>query len=265
MWDPLAEVKYLANSPHRVAVLGTLARSPATRSEIREATGVSQATLSRLLAGFHARGWIEVRDRTYRLTPYGRELSAGITELVGCVDRNRWLHRIAEWLPIEEMGLDLERFGDASVTVPTPVDPTAPMRRATELIESADDVRTLSSGLAPPVIQANWECVVHGTQRVESVRTSEMVRMIGENPRYRTWIRETRESGRATLYCYDTTPPYNLAVLEGSRVFFGAVDADGNILALVETDDESVLAWATATIDAFREESVPLSVEDFPG
>ncbi|MDX1748305.1 MAG: hypothetical protein R3324_20410, partial [Halobacteriales archaeon] len=263
MWDPLDDINYLANSPHRIRVLTHLAEAPATRRDLQTHTEFSRATLSRILAEFRERGWIVEDGQTYELTPFGRELADRFSDLMELVETHQKLRQIGEWLPLDRMDVDLDRFGDATATVPTPSDPIGPMRRATELTTEAYHYRALSSGLAPTILQANWEATVRGDQTVEAVRTRDQFEAIREDSQYRTWIRETLESGCAELYSYDGTHPYNLAILDESTVFLGVVDDDGQLLALLETDDEAVLAWANDTIDAYRDESEPLTPDDF--
>jgi DNA-binding IclR family transcriptional regulator len=57
--DALADVDYLSRSDNRVTLLDALAEGAATRRALAEETGVSRATLDRIVTEFEERDWAE--------------------------------------------------------------------------------------------------------------------------------------------------------------------------------------------------------------
>jgi uncharacterized protein YerC len=53
----LEEIEFLAHSPNRIRVLDALIAEPMERHDIEDGTGVSRATLARILADFKNEGW----------------------------------------------------------------------------------------------------------------------------------------------------------------------------------------------------------------
>lgn len=56
------EIAFVANSARCVGVLEALAAGPQTRAELRDATGASAPTMSRVLSDFSDRRRVEQRD-----------------------------------------------------------------------------------------------------------------------------------------------------------------------------------------------------------
>lgn len=82
----LDDVRFLARSAHRVTVLSLLADEEMTRPSIRDVTGISQATLGRVLDGFLERNCATKTGQLYRLSPSGKVLAEKFTGLLVTVE-----------------------------------------------------------------------------------------------------------------------------------------------------------------------------------
>ena len=78
---PLEDIRFLADSENRFTALEVLAAGPRTRSELRDATGASKATISRLLGDFESRGWVSRNGSRYALTPLGEYVASAFVDL----------------------------------------------------------------------------------------------------------------------------------------------------------------------------------------
>ena len=115
MYSSLDDVEFLSRSQSRVAVLDALNEKPPTRDELKKATEASRTTLSRTLADFEDRGWIERPDRGYALTPVGSFIASEVTRLLENIETAKQLDGTLGWLTTDEFDFDLRRLRDADV------------------------------------------------------------------------------------------------------------------------------------------------------
>jgi DNA-binding transcriptional ArsR family regulator len=262
MDTPLDAVRFLAGSQNRVRVLERLRDSPASRDELVEEMGVSRPTLSRTLAGLEDRGWITRRGADCEITPLGAFFVDAFATLLEAARTAEKLRGVEPWLPTEEIGVGLGRFEDAAVTSVTPADPTAPIRRAAALARAADDVRCLTNSFVPPIAAVLQERTVHGGQTVVAVITDGVVRTIESDPEISRATRDAIEAG-AAFYRLDDHHPYNAAVVDGTTVALAAVDDEGIVRGLVETDDAAIRSWVDATIERHRQAASSIEPDTF--
>ena len=100
MSAPLDDIRFLADSGNRVQAVEALAEKPRTRPELRDTTGASAATISRMLRAFGSRGWVYRDGSRYALTPLGTYVASTFGELhdrmttahnlTGCPCISRW-------------------------------------------------------------------------------------------------------------------------------------------------------------------------------
>jgi predicted transcriptional regulator len=201
--SPIDDIAFLARSDHRVDVLGELAERHRTRRELRESTGIIQPTLGRVLTGFEDRDWIRTDGSTYSLTPFGALLAEQFDELVDVVDTMRAFQDVSRWLPLDEMDIDLRRFGQARITTPSATDATAHLRREEELASNADSLRHLCSSSFPPSIHSYRDRIVEGGQRFEAVITADALDAAAAHSETAGWVRDIVGADSATVYRYN--------------------------------------------------------------
>lgn len=260
MDDPLADVAFLASSVNRVRALDTLADGPHDRDELQDALGISRVTVTRILDGFETRGWIAHEERAYRATPLGDVVAAEFGDFLDTVATMRRLSAVFPWFP-DDFDVDLQRLADARITVPSPSDSVAPVRRAAELMGETDAVRGLASGIAPDALKANRDAVVERGQSFEIVFSTDVLDVIRADPTMAGWLRELLDAG-GRVYGHE-----NVECLAGEfdreTVMVGLSDETGVPHALVESDDEAMCAWFQATFESYRGEAESVSSDAF--
>lgn len=254
----IADVAFLARSDHRVCVLGELAAGDRTRTELREATGIIQPTLGRILTDFEDRGWLRREGSTYSLTPFGALLAEQFAELVAVVDTMREFRDVARRLPLDEMDVDLRRFGRARITTPSETDAMAHLRREEELAEGAESLRHLCSSAFPPHIKTYRDRIVEGGQRFEAVITGDALDAASEDPETAGWVRDIAEADGASIYRYDGPVAYQLGVADETALIV-PLDEAGAPCAVVETEDDVIRRWVDDELDAVRSKSTLLA------
>ncbi len=262
MGTALDDIAFLARSPNRFAVLEALATGSLDRRELMDDVGISRATLGRIFADLQERGWIEQADGRFRTTALGDIVAtefANTRETISTVEK---LGAIAQWLPTDEFDFDLRRLGDARITVPTQSDPLAPVRRAVDRVRTADHVLLVTPATAPENLAVMVDRVESGTLSMDIVMSRTLLETVSANDTMRVEFARLFDSERTTVYRYDGEISFIVAVVDDT-VDIAISDDEGIPRALIESDDESVHAWATERFDSYRRRSEAISDDDW--
>ena len=263
--EPLDDVAFLARSPHRVAVLDSLADGPRTRPVLHEETGVSQPTLGRILGSFEGRNWVERDGREYALTPWGGLLAEEFGDLIGTVETIQRLGDVVRRLPTDGMDFDVRRLGSATVTTPEPGDVFRHVRRFEEVVFGATHVRLLTDTMAADSLAKLHDRVQRAPDDlfVESVLTADALTQALDDPALAGLVRDLVRSGRTPVYEFDGSIPQPLGLADGVGLL-APTDEHGIPGALVESEDEVVRAWLTERLDDHRDRATRLTDDDLP-
>lgn len=253
-------VRFTARSENRIEVLSTLAGAPWTRPELQEETGIPRATVSRILADFRDRDLVVREGHRYRTTPLGDVLAAGYASLVASVESARPLQTLSAWLPLDELGVEFDALADAEVTLPTPTDPTAPVRRVAAVTGAAEHVRTACYSVVHPPILASLRGIDERGQRLEGVVDAGVLDVFAADPDLAELARGLFESDGAELYLAAAEIDPQLIVADRVTMFL-VTDEEGLIQGLVETGEESIRRWAEARFESAKEDAEPLDPE----
>lgn len=259
----LDDIAFLARSPNRVAVLETLSSGPHDRAELQAATDIPRPTVGRIVNEFQARGLVSQRGNQYTTSPLGEFLATEFQSLLDGAETMRKLRGVVEWLPTDEFDFTLDRFADATITTPRPGDPTAPVRRAAALTHETDHIRFLCTAFVPSMYEALWQQTVHEEQTAVGLMGNELIDTLCEDPEMVTMICDIIDSGRATLYRCDDPYPCDIAVFDETVAGILLFDDDGHAHAVIDTADEAIRSWVTATIDAHQREAHRLDSDAF--
>lgn len=253
---------FLARSENRLATLRALSSEPRRRSAIQDATGIPRATLSRILADCRDRDLVERTGPEYALTPLGDRLVDELEGLFASIDRSRALQTLAAGLPIDDLDVDLFDVEDLSVTLPTRLDPMAPVRRAADVVESADVVRGFCYSLLHAPILAMTRDIVDSGGRFEGVVSADILSAVASDPELVGPVQALLRTGQAELQIYQGGIETQFILTE-DRVLFLVADAEGAIQGLVETTDPALRPWAEARFAAHRAAAEPLDPDAF--
>lgn len=260
MESSIALVSFVTRAESRIDVLLTLATGPQTRPKLQDETDIPRATLSRILADFRDCGLATREGHQYQTTPLGDLVAAELQTLFESIESTRALQTLAEWLPLDDLGIDFDRLATAEVSLPTPIDPMSPVKRAAAVVEDAEHVRTFCySVIHAPILAALRGVSRHG-QHVEGVIAAGVLEVVRDTPELAESAQELFESGDVELYIYDQGIEPQLIIADG-RTMFLVTDEEGAIQGLVETDDDAVLPWAETTFESLKREADPLDPE----
>jgi predicted transcriptional regulator len=255
------EVNFLADSVYRSAILARLHEGPCTRAELRTDTGVSSATLSRVLRAFEDRDWIARSEQRYELTPPGVLVAVGFDDLLRLMEIERKLRGVWRGIPAALLELDVEWVVETAVTLPNRHNPLAPMDRAADIDYAAARSRLLTHALPDPCLGAHRRGITTGSHRLEAVVTRDVARTLAGTP-HAPWIEDVLATDRLDVFVTDAEVPHVIGINDDT-VYFGVDDEKGAPLALIETGDETVRVWAEWTFESHRREAFPLAPDEF--
>lgn len=257
MNSPLDSIRFLADSEHRPVVLDTLADGPTSRTILREVTGASSATVGRILGDFTDRGWVRREGEQYELTKLGAFVAEKFTDLHEGMTAAQDLQTLLPWIPLDEMGIDVDNLAGARVTLAD--DPIAMTSRLREIELGAGHTRSFSKLFPEACVDARHQAVVEGSQTYEVVFAAGFDSGLG--PKAVEKFAELLAHDRTTAYLYEGEMPL-VAFLNRDNVCLLVQGEQQTTIGLVETDDQAVLDYAEAKFEEYRKQATPFTVED---
>ncbi|ELZ25091.1 DNA-binding protein [Halosimplex carlsbadense 2-9-1] len=257
----LEDVEFLALSANRVAVLQSLAAESRSRSDLATETGASQATLGRILADFEDRSWVRRTEGAYEATATGRLVADAFSDLLEALDLERDLRDIVAYLPTDELGFDLARLTDATITVPTGTRPNAPVQRLLDLQRDATDVRAFSHAFNEQTLSLTAERAAAGDLQFRGVFSPGAVEALASDATLRQHLLTLVDAEAAAVRVRSAGVPVAGTVADG-RVHLLVRDDNGVLRASVDTDDPAVREWAERAFERYWAEASPLDRTD---
>lgn len=251
--DPLEVVEFLARSPNRVNVLDLLTNGPYDRYALEEETGVSRATLGRILEDFEERNWVLESDRTYQTTPLGAYVAETFMDLLQRFEPIPSLNEVAQWFPEEGFDFDLGCLAGAEVVRPSKREALAPTNHIAKRLRTSERVRLLTYAVLPNLMEVCWRGTVDGTLELVSILDHNALERLATDPQVTDRAREMIETGQAEIVVYDGEIPSTVFIVD-ETVLLCLSGGEGAPQAVIETDDETVLSWAESTIEDYRRE-----------
>ncbi|QLH84403.1 helix-turn-helix transcriptional regulator [Halosimplex pelagicum] len=257
----LDDVEFLALSANRVAVLRALAEGSRSRSDLAAETGASQATLGRILSDFEDRSWVRRAEGAYEATATGRLVADAFSDLLEALELERDLRDIVAYLPTEELGFDLARLTDATITVPTGTRPNAPVQRLLDLQRDAADVRAFSHAFNEQTLSLTAERAAAGDVRFRGVFSPEAVEALTDDAALRRHLLTLVDADDAAVRVRSAGVPVAGTVADG-RVHLLVRDDSGVLRASIDTDDDTVREWADDAFERYWAAATPLDRDD---
>jgi predicted transcriptional regulator len=261
MESALSEIEFLALSPNRVAVLRRLARDRHTRTDLAVATGASQATLGRILRDFEDRSWIRRVDGGYVATATGELVADGFLDLLEIMEIEGELRPIVRYLPTDALGVDLRRFEDATITVPSGTKPNAPVKRVLDILRTAESVRVFSHAFNEGSLTVIEERASAGEMTFRGVFSRRALDAVADDDGLRRRLDSLLDTPAAKVRVRDGEIPLAVTVADGV-VHMLLRDTNGVLQASVDTDDAAVRSWAMETFGGYWEAAEPVDRDE---
>lgn len=258
--DALEHIAYLARSENRVQILEALSREPYSRRDLVDDTGVSSATVGRVLTELQSLGWAERTREGYVTTPAGTQVIAEVEPFVGAMETIQYLGDAVGWIPTDELDIGLHHFSDVTVRRPERYDPADITDFFVDRLQDISSFRTLTH-LVP--IEAKERIMLDGVRSgrltIDLVITGRLLDYLREHPDHRARWTELLEAG-ATAYQYDAPIPCNLFILGDLVVLADSHSNSGHPYACLVSEKPTIRAWAHDLIDRYRLKADPITV-----
>jgi predicted transcriptional regulator len=263
--DPsLEEIDFIARSGHRAGVMEELTDGPRERRALREATGASSPTMSRILTDFEDRRWIVRDGPRYELTSLGEFVADRFLDLRAAMDIERKLRDVWQWLPREMEDFSVDLFADAVVSYPGPGYPYEPVERLTHLIENTTRLRGFDSIVFKSINNETvCQAVIDGMELEYVYSPTALEQTFAWNPER---VMEIASRDHCTVYVHEDLP-------DRSRCGLGIVDdragicchdaETGALTAVIDTAAPAAREWAISTFERIRDEAKPVEPRAF--
>lgn len=274
--EALEPLDYITRSEHRVQVLEALTETipkpgldtPSYEPrELRDMTGASEATVSRILNEFDERGWSERNAiGEYTATPVGQSIAIVFTPLLDSMEVIQHLGDAVALLPFNELSISMEHFRDATVREPSGPQPRDFGAFLIELLSDSSILYSLTYVPAPAgLAEEVTEQITIGSCDSITIYPEHIIDFFVDA----SW-KTTRDQILAQLdagakwYIYDGHIPCNIFIFDETVVFENSQVNDLRAGTAIVTKDEVVREWALKVFDRYQEESAEIAVEDLP-
>lgn len=272
----LEPLDYLTRSKHRVQVLEALTETipkPGLDTpgyeprELRDMTGASEATVSRILKEFDERGWGE-RNATgeYTATPVGQSIAIVFAPLHDSMEVIQHLGDAVAVLPFNELTISMEHFRDATVREPTGPQPRDFGAFLIGLLSDSSMLYSLTYVPAPAgLAEEVTEQITIGSLDSTTIYPEHIIGFFVDA----SW-KTTREQILAQLdagaewYTYNGHISCNIFIFDETVVFENSQVNDVKAGTAIVTTDDAVREWALNVFERYQEESIEFAVEDLP-
>lgn len=262
----LEDISYLSRSANRVVMLKELTEGQYSRRTLANRTGVSRATLDRIINELEERGWAKrTTEGKYAATAHGRHLMRRFRPFLESVETLHRLDDALPWLPIDELSIGLEHFSDAVVRRPESEDPVEAIGFINDLLGNASEFRVLAH-LAPPEPLGTTlhERVTAGRMAMDGVITDELLKLLASTPKRAKRWRALVESG-SDLRQHEGPIPCNLWIFDETVLIkkSGPEPIDESYGVPIVSENDTVRSWAHDLIDGWLEAASPIDGSAF--
>lgn len=262
--DILEDIAYLSRSGNRLAVLELLTMEPHTPREVREAVDASRSTIRRIIAELVERGWAErSADGDIVATVTGEHVVTAFTPLIGSMRAIRDLDDAVDWLPADELSIDLHYFSDATVRRGERNSPSAEASYLHDRLRDASSLVNLTS-VGPPLsmMETTRDGVVSGRMTATTVLTERAFEYVKSQPEQIPFWHDYITAG-ASVYCYEGEIPCHLFIVDETVLVGNNQPEVVRPCEFIETNEEEVRSWARDLIESYRADADRISPESF--
>lgn len=257
----LEEVAYLGRSENRVAVLESLSSAAYSARALREATGISKATLSRILNEFEDRSWARrTANGEYVSTDRADHIMGQFEPFIKSMRTIRELGDDLGVIPVDELTIGptfdvtvgLHHFADATVQHQSPVAQGVGRTKLKEAFRDTSAIHVLTdmapSGDVGTVLQDRAD---EGDLSGVHVWTTELYdHLVEQSTAPPNWD-DLVKTG-TSIYHFDGAVPANVCVVDDSAFIWGATDELRHRVLI--SRNETVRNWGLAVIERYRDE-----------
>ena len=260
--EAFGDMQFLTGSPQRRDVLAALCEGPARPHELCAEIDATRTTIQRILAGFRERQWVAKHDGDYRATVTGRRICRQYESLLAEVERAQAFGPLAAHLGPVADDLPLDALETGRLTVNEDGNPLATLSRFTEWFRAVEGkMWAITPVVAQPFNEIGRELAQSGTP-IEIIIDDTVLEQSRQHHRPQLDFATDHED--IDIYVHESTLSVGLA-FDDTGCCLIAYDDDNNLRAMLEATDQELSAWARATFERYRDQSVALGAPDDTG
>lgn len=257
--DGIEELAFLTRSAIRARLLQKLNQNGSMKNhELRRQFDCDRTTLQRNLDALVEHGWVQGRNGTYRITPAGELLAAGLFDHLDTVDTAMELRPFLRWTPDDALDIDIEHLAESDITVADSTHPHGAVSRHIDVMQTTEQFRGLIPSIGRHSLETTWRRVTSGEGTFEVVFTEDAATVLQSEPKYADMFTDILDTDRVQFFVSDDAIPYYLGIAD-DVVLVGVEDNKGMRRALLESEQDAVRAWAEDTYKAYRQRAQPLT------
>lgn len=261
--DAVESVAFLARSEHRLRVLALLNDGHRGRQELRDQTGVSRVTLSRILGDLEDRELIDHRAATgaYALTGFGDLVYQDFSRLLGTVSVGQTYPDVVTRLPTEWFDFELRCLNESELVAQNSADPLAGARVVANAVQDAAECRSLlGTFISLPMYSFEEALRADDYPAGAVVFDSDVTETMVEDLELRErWQSIEAQLDATAYYSVDERVPCSIDLIDRETVFLTVDRADERGFDILRCTHPDVVAWADETVDAYRAKATPLT------
>jgi predicted transcriptional regulator len=251
------DIAFLVGSDSRVEILRELVADDHRPTELASEVSCARETMHRTLSGFVDRKWVEQEERRYRATPVGEMVMDRYEQLEATVkdahEYGTFLTEVGD--PATE--LPREALREAKVTTATAENPHAPIDRYVSWLGSRPVSRFRGmSPIVSPVFNEAAERVIGPETEMELVVDASVLDT--SEREYPEAFEQALSLDQFTLLLSPEPVEFGFALVDG-EVAVSACDDGGNVVALVDGDNDALYRWATDVYERRKEDANPVT------
>jgi predicted transcriptional regulator len=255
--EPIADqLKFLASSEIRAAILRQLQDEPLIERDLRDALEAPRSTVHQNVEKLQQRDWLKATEDGYRTTWYGAAVLGEYDACTHNLSTAQELGPFLEHVPVD--AVDLSVLHETTVTVSEPNRPNAALERICELFDEAESFSGFMPYVVPRWIELGHQNITKPGHTLDLVLSETAAEAIVRDHPQR--MREAIESENATHWRYEGDLPYSLLFL-GGRAVLTAFDDLGHPRAVVDSPETAALSWAESVYERYYEAADLITIE----
>lgn len=246
----IEQVRFLAASEHRVAILRSLTTESLSPAQIRDEHDVSRATVHRILDSYKEFGWVQQSEDGYVTTSAGRII---LEQFESVRDAATEVEELSDFLSAFERSHELPLpLDEHHVVTASRANPHAAVEYfAATVPTDASQLRALLPAVIPMFNRA-CEPLVEAGASIQLVLSQSAIRTSQDS--YPADFERARSTNSLSLFVSPDAFQFGLSVFDDD-VFLGAYDGRGNLQTCLHSTDEDLREWASSLFHAFRNDA----------
>lgn len=239
----------LATIAKRRRVIDCIRSGIRDKRELENELGVSRQTVGRALSELSNADVIsDSRNQECQLTVYGEFLYEEFQRLIERYQCYEQVKPLLLSLPNDNV-LEPSAVLHSKVLLAERPAPQRPIRELQSILADAQTVRGFTPVVLPAFVDMFSTEILDVDLRAELVFSPDVREYL--NAEYGDVVEEVTKNGNCTIYTAEVDPTIGV-VVDGSIVWIGIYDDQGNLLGAIINDSQAAIDWAEGVVDEYR-------------